>query len=245
MLLLALNLQGWFQHALYPSLLGILIIASLGVPIPEDLPLIAAGVVLARSPESASWFGVILFSLMGIMSGDTILYSLGRHWGPSVCEHRFVRWLITPRRFRRMQHHFSRWGAWMCFFGRFVVGIRAVMCLTAGATRFAYWRFFLADFTGALLSAPLFVFLGYWFANTLPKLRSYVQWIEWGLLALTVAAIVGTVLYLRSRRRSRHRVPIAKLRQYIRERRSSELCSRPHPHKRRTSKREPAMAGSK
>ncbi|MBK8913884.1 MAG: VTT domain-containing protein [Phycisphaerales bacterium] len=206
-LLLAMTLlasgEGWINNlmdlaveygAIYPAILGILIIASLGVPIPEDVPLILAGVVLKTVPGAATWTGVLVVSMIGIMSGDCVLYMLGRRWGRDVFSHRWVNRLVTPQRFDWLAGKFHDYGVWACFFGRFFMGIRAAMCLTAGATRFPYWKFFLADFAGALLSVPFFVILGYWFADKLPMLFGAMQetqaYMLGGLLALLVVGVL-------------------------------------------------------
>lgn len=195
--------QGWMQQAFYPALFGVLVIASLGLPIPEDIPLMAAGVLLRTHPGIASWSGTIIVALIGIMIGDLVLYTLGRRWGPEVFKHRTVRWMVTPKRFARFSEEFHRHGAWACFVGRFFVGVRAAMCLTAGATRFPYGRFFLADFSGALLSVPFFVGLGYFGAQILPQLQAYVGAAEAAMLLIPVTAIVIVVLLYRRRQRRR------------------------------------------
>lgn len=190
------NVEMWMLQAFYPALLGILVIASLGIPIPEDIPLIAAGVLLRTHPGCASWTGTILVALLGIMTGDLVLYTLGKRWGPGVVNHRSVRWMISPARFEWLSERFHRYGAWFCFFGRFFMGIRAAMCLTAGATRFPYWRFFLADFAGALLSVPFFVVLGYLFAGMIPTLRAYLGGAQALLLVgLLVGGIIALAVY--------------------------------------------------
>jgi membrane protein DedA with SNARE-associated domain len=197
-------LEGWMQQAFYPVLLSILVLASLGVPIPEDVPLIVSGVLLRTHPGIASWPGMLLVALVGVMIGDLVLYTLGRRWGRDVASHRSVSWLITPKRFAWATGEFHRYGMWFCFFGRFMMGVRAAMCLTAGATHFPYWRFFLADFTAALLSVPLLTYLGYWFAGMIPTLQEYLtaaQAVLWGGGAL---AILVLMLLYRRRRRRRH-----------------------------------------
>ena len=205
------GVQASMQQAFYPVLLGVLLLASLGVPIPEDVPLIAAGVLLNTHAGIATWPGTFLVALIGIMAGDLVLYQLGRHWGPDVVNHRYVRRLITPALFRRATDKFHRYGMWYCLIGRFIMGIRAGMCLTAGATGFPYWRFFLADGTGALLSIPAFVYLGYWFARMIPTLRLYLTGIE-GLLAIAVVAIFAALGYAGYRRRRRRRDALDALR---------------------------------
>lgn len=199
------QLQQWMSVAIYPVLLGTLVIASLGLPIPEDIPLILAGVVLKTSPENASWPLVIMVALIGIMSGDLVLYSAGKRWGRDVVKHRWVRSLVTPARFDYMVAKFHRYGTWMCFFGRFFMGIRAAMCITAGATRFPYWRFFLADFAGALLSVPFFVWLGYVFADMLPTLKEYMADAQW-ILFLVAALLIGGYIWYEVRHRRKIRL---------------------------------------
>lgn len=194
----------WMHHAFYPVLLGILVIASLGLPIPEDVPLIAAGMILATSPETASWSGTLVVAMVGIMTGDLVLYSAGKRWGRDVVNHRWVRSLITPARFDRMVDYFHRYGTWMCFFGRFFMGIRAVMCITAGATRFPYWRFFIADFAGALLSIPFFVWLGWKFGQMLPQMKAWLGRAQIGVLIVVGVGVAAFVWYeVRRARRSR------------------------------------------
>lgn len=191
------------EQAFYPLLFMIFVIASLGVPIPEDIPLIAAGVILRIHPGTASWTGTLLVSLIGIMSGDIILYTLGRRWGRDVFAHRSVAWLITPDRLASMSAKFARHGVWMVFVGRLFMGVRAVMCLTAGVTHFPFWKFLLADVAGAIVSIPLFVGLGYFFAHMLDTLREYIADVQIALLvaAVVAAAIIVPIVLVRRRRK--------------------------------------------
>lgn len=199
----AAGLAAWLDVAFYPTLLFVLVIASLGIPIPEDIPLIAAGVILRTHPDSASWAGTILVALCGIMTGDTILYTLGHRWGRDVFAHPSVAWLITRRRLAMMTVLFHRYGMLLCFFGRLVVGVRAAMCLTGGITRYPFWKFILADLLGALVSIPLFVFLGYLFAGVLPTLRTWVAGVQGGILVAAVVLVGGLAWYAWRQRRLR------------------------------------------
>jgi membrane protein DedA with SNARE-associated domain len=196
------DVQTGMEHAFYPVLFLVLMAASLGVPIPEDVPLIAAGVILSHHAGTPTWTGTLSTALFGIMCGDVVLYTLGSRWGPEACQHRWVSWLITPVRLEKMRAKFNRYGMWMCFFGRFFMGARAAMCITAGVTRFPLWRFVLADLAGAVISIPLLVWLGYWFANVVPTLEAYVHLVLWGMLALAVVILAGFVAYRRFKPRS-------------------------------------------
>jgi membrane protein DedA with SNARE-associated domain len=189
------TVQGLMETAFYPALLAILVLASLGLPIPEDVPLLVAGVILQTHEGVATWPGAITVSLIGIMVGDLVLYSMGKRWGRDVVRHRWVRTMITAERFDKMAARFHRNGLWMCFCGRFIMGVRAMMCITAGATRFPYWKFFLADFVGALISVPAFIFLGYRFAGVLPTLRRTLGQAQWLVVALVAVVVLAYVLY--------------------------------------------------
>ncbi len=212
MLLDPAGMESWLEYAFYPVLLTVLLIASLGVPIPEDLPLIAAGVILRMHPGTASAWGTFVVSLVGIMSGDILLYWLGRRWGRGVFQHRAIRWLITPRRLAGISQRFRRHGIWMCFFGRFVVGLRAAMCITAGVTRFPFWRFLLADMSGAVLMIPLFVGLGYLFGPMLSTLHEHVFQAQRALLLIAGTALTMLVAHeyrRHARQRIRRSIPAA------------------------------------
>lgn len=189
------TVQNLLENYFYLGLLGVLVVASLGIPIPEDIPLIAAGVILKLHPESATWIGAFATAMVGIMSGDLVLYTVGRWWGKDVVNHSSVNWIITPARFTRACDSFRRWGVWFVFFGRFVMGVRAVMCLTAGATRYPYWRFFLADFAGAVICVPLFIGLGYVFAEHLRSLYQWLAEIQGALIGVVVLLVAGFLIY--------------------------------------------------
>ncbi len=194
-------IQVWMQQAFYPVLLLVLVAASLGVPIPEDVPLIAAGVLLRTHLGESHWIPTVIVALVGVMTGDIILYELGKRWGPDVVSHRSVRWLVTPRRFRQATERFQHHGTWFCFFGRFIMGLRAAMCLTAGATRFPFLRFVVADVLGAIVSVPLFISLGYWFAGMIPRLRAYVSLIQWIVAIAVGLSFLGYFWFKRRRKR--------------------------------------------
>lgn len=189
------NMEAWLEYAFYPTLLLIFLIASMGVPIPEDLPLIAAGVLLRIQPGIATWHWTIVVSLIGILSGDIILYSLGRRWGPSVFAHKSVAWLVTPAMMAKIEDRFHRQGSWMVFFGRFVLGVRAAMCLTAGVTRFPFFRFFLADLCGAVLTIPMFIGIGYYFAGFIDPVLRYLKGVQWTLFLVIGLPLIAWVVW--------------------------------------------------
>lgn len=144
----------------YLTLLGILLACGLGFPLPEDIPLIAAGYLL--------WDGTIhlvpalVVTLTGVLMGDTLLFYFGRKMGLMIIDPRAGdRAFFKPARVRRARAYFRKFGSKIVFFARFVAGIRAVAFFMAGATGMKYTRFLLLDALAAFLSVPAWILIGY------------------------------------------------------------------------------------
>ena len=88
-------LQELLQRFTYLGILAALLLSSLGVPIPEEMPIVAAGIL---SHEGlARWWLALPVCVVGVLSGDMVLYWAGRRWGDRVLGWP-VRCLLTPAR---------------------------------------------------------------------------------------------------------------------------------------------------
>ncbi|MGC6416533.1 MAG: DedA family protein [Bradymonadia bacterium] len=168
----------------------VLFLAGLGFPIPEDIPLIYGGVMASQGLMNAWIHGVV--SIVFILVGDYCLYRIGRRIGDSAEAPGFVQKVLTPAAKEKVNGMFERFGSWAVFFGRFVAGIRAVVFLTAGMSRFPVWKFLLLDLLAALLSVPLWIYLGLWAGENwevfLEKAKVYNMWLIAGLAVVGIAA---------------------------------------------------------
>ena len=87
-------LQEFVGNFTYIGIFVVLLIGSLGVPIPEEMPIIAAAVL---SHEGiVRWWLVLPVCLLGVLSGDMVLYWVGRQWGAQVLNWRLVRLVREP-----------------------------------------------------------------------------------------------------------------------------------------------------
>src|SRR5260370_12909234 len=84
---------------------------------------------------------------------------------------------------------------------RFLPGIRAVTFFTAGSAGMSYWRFIFWDGLAALVSAPLFVYLGSHFGGHLRYLKRRIHQGQAIGLVVLVTAVGLYLLYLHFRRR--------------------------------------------
>lgn len=178
-----------------------LMLAGLGLPLPEDIPLIFGGVLAGAGKINV----VVHFflSMTFILVGDSCLYFIGRRIGTSAeVSPRWSR-LITPARRTKVQGFFLKYGIWTVFFGRFVAGVRGAVFLSAGIARFSFPRFLLMDFLAALVSVPVWIYMGWLFGENwhtiLDTAKTYQSWVVGSLALLVTVGLIGWNLYKKRR----------------------------------------------
>ena len=78
----------------YLGLIAVLLAAGFGLPLPEDIPLLAAGWLVYKG--DADFELMIATALFGVLLGDSVLFMLGRWYGMRILEHRFLRRIAKP-----------------------------------------------------------------------------------------------------------------------------------------------------
>ncbi len=194
-------LTGYLDRFTYVGIAVALMLAGLGIPIPEDIPLIFGG-VMAGAGKIDVWihFGI---SMAFIVIGDSCLYFIGRRLGRSSSTGGFFGKLLTPARRKKAQGYYDRFGSWTVFFGRFVAGVRGAIFLTAGVVEFPFWRFVLLDFLAALISVPVWIWLGWTFGENWEQILEQAKSTQGWALAAAAAVAVGVYIALKIRKRSK------------------------------------------
>lgn len=169
-----------------------LLLCGAGIPIPEDITLVAGGVIAGLG--YANVHVMALVTMLGVLIGDVGMFLLGHHYGEHLLQWRPIAWLMPPRRYAKMQDKFERYGNRLLFFARFLPGMRTAVYITAGAThRVTLTRFLLLDGLAAAISVPFWVYLGYFGANRRDWL---VLWMNRGQGSLWIIAGVVVVIAL-------------------------------------------------
>src|SRR3989441_8381038 len=86
----------------------LLFACGLGLPLPEDIPLIIAGAFLCT--DLHSWIITGIAAWCGIIGGDIILYSMGRRYGMEITRVPFVGKHITRERIEHVEQLFEEYG---------------------------------------------------------------------------------------------------------------------------------------
>jgi membrane protein DedA with SNARE-associated domain len=186
----------------YTAVFIALMICGAGLPLPEDITLVAGGVIAGLG--YANVHAMFALAMFGVLLGDTAIFLLGHHYGSRILKWRFVARILTPERYAKVQEKFHRYGNRMLFTARFLPGMRTTIYLTAGMTHRVSWlRFLVIDTLAALISVPFWVYLGYFGADNHEWLVKWVRrgqgslWILVGILALVLL-----VLWIKHRRQA-------------------------------------------
>jgi membrane protein DedA with SNARE-associated domain len=119
----------------YAAVFGLLLAAGFGFPLPEDVPLIAGGVLAwLASPLEKAVFpgmladpglqGMVAVGLAGILVGDSVIYWAGRAFGRRVAEVWPFRRIITPEKLERVERLLRQRGNVVVVVARFLPGRR-------------------------------------------------------------------------------------------------------------------------
>jgi membrane protein DedA with SNARE-associated domain len=194
--------QRFIEQFTYLGLFLVLFGAGLGLPIPEEVPILAGG-ALAQA-NVVRWWIALPVCVGGVLSGDVILYWVGHHWGEQILEWRVVRRVLSREREERLKAGYQRHGVKVVFLARHILGLRAAAFLTAGIARISFARFLVSDALAALVSVPVGFGIAYLFTDQLKRAMAEVhrveRWLALGALAALAAWL--TVLAWRQSRRS-------------------------------------------
>lgn len=182
-------LISWVQLYGYPVLWASVFVASVGIPLPIGLALLAAGAFAALGD-----FNIVILALIAIsasVAGDCTGYWIGRRVGPGVLlwlkQKRRVRF-ISPQAIARSQIYFQQRGGWAIFLSRFLFSaLGGTMNILSGAEEYPFRRFLLYDTCGETIGCVLPLTLGFAFGESWEAVGDVFATISAFTLALLVA----------------------------------------------------------
>ncbi|MGN0903280.1 MAG: DedA family protein [Succinivibrio sp.] len=189
----------FFSDYGYIAAFSCLILCGLGLPVPEDITLVSGGVISGLG--YANPHIMLCVGLAGVLIGDSTMFLAGRIFGYRIQKLRLFRKIITPQRFSQIQKKFKKYGLGLLFVARFLPGLRSPIFMVAGMShRISYITFLIMDGIAALISVPIWIYLGFFFADNLDILMEYVHDVQKAIfLALGVLLLITIVLYLKHR----------------------------------------------
>ena len=193
---------GLLEHISYLGIFLVLVITGTGFPLPEEVPVIIAGVASRTGALVPFW--AFLACLSGALLGDLVMYTIGYHFGRGVLfEHRFLARHLTPEREQRIESMINRHGFKVFLVSRFLVGLRSPVFLSAGSLCGPVRKVILFDALCSTLVVGFFFSLSYAFGEQIHQWWRYIRGAEYALTGLFVAVGVGLLIYYLVRMRRR------------------------------------------
>lgn len=191
------SLQGLPAYAL---LLAALCGSGFGLPINEDILLLAAAALtLTGVMEPLPLIGV---AWCGLLVADTLVFHWGRRFGARLLRHRVLARVLPEARLTATQDALRRWGPACIFVVRFMPGLRTALFFTAGSLKLPYRHLFIFDGAAALVELPLLVYGVRYVGGRWEQILELVQRFPGVLLPGILLLVLGVWLFGR-RRRSR------------------------------------------
>ncbi|MCW9697842.1 MULTISPECIES: DedA family protein [unclassified Avibacterium] len=185
-------LINFFTDYGYFAVLFVLIICGFGVPIPEDITLVSGGVISGLGYTNPHIMLVV--SILGVLLGDSTMYWLGRLYGVKILRFRPIRKILTLKRLQMVRAQFDKYGNRVLFTARFLPGLRAPIYMVSGITRrVSFIRFVLIDFFAAIISVPIWVYLGHFGASNLDWLNEQIK--KGQFVIYVIIAVVALIVF--------------------------------------------------
>jgi membrane protein DedA with SNARE-associated domain len=181
-------IRSWGYLGVFAGILA----TGLGLPMPEELPIVLGGVLTAHH-DDVRWYFMLPVCIVGVIIGDSFLYFIGRFWGSKIVELPFVRkHLLTPEKLASIAANFQTYGVKILLFARLTPGIRAPIFVTAGITQLPLAKFVLADAIYAVPGVTILFWLGYWFTDSIIDL---VKGVGDAKPIIVIVVLAGVGLY--------------------------------------------------
>jgi membrane protein DedA with SNARE-associated domain len=181
-------------------IVGLMImVESLGIPVPGEIALVTAAVLATQHKVALAPEWIAASGSAGAIAGDSIGFYVGHRVGQPLFEllgRKFPRH-FGPAHVAVAERYFTRHGAWAVFFGRFIALLRIFSGPLAGSLHMPYGRFLLANASGGIIWASGLTYIIWFLGQAAEKWLSRVSWI-----GLIVALLVGLAITLLIRRRT-------------------------------------------
>ena len=187
--MVSIDLSWLLENATYGLIFLLLLAAGLGLPMPEDVVLLASGALIHRG--ATELIPTVAVCVAGVIVGDLTIFLMARHLGTRALERPLFRRLLPERRRLRLERLFERWGGGIVFAARHVAGIRAPVFALAGMHGMPVTLFLLWDLLGLAVSAQLVIGIGYLFSDRLDQALHQVTRVQHLVIFVVVLALAA------------------------------------------------------
>jgi membrane protein DedA with SNARE-associated domain len=186
----------------YVGVFAALIASATVVPLPEELPVITAGILVGHEETGLRWYIMLPVVMAGVVIGDGMLYAIGRIWGRRLLDLKWVQQrLVTPDKREQIEKNFHDRGIMILLGARMLPGIRGPIFIMAGVLRVPLGRFMLADAIYAVPLVNIIFWLSYFLTDQVlyifNKINEYKPLVVVAILSAVAGALVQRYILTR------------------------------------------------
>jgi membrane protein DedA with SNARE-associated domain len=192
-------LSWFFARYGYGALFFGIMAENAGVPLPGELVLLFGGLLARQGVLDLKW--VMASAAGGAILGASLGYAAGNRWGTALVRRISARFFVPEHRFEQSARAVSKYGVWAVLGSRFVIGLRMLGGLLAGAFHISWPAFMLANVTGACAWSVTIGFAGYALGSSWRRLLHFTRTLDW--IAVAAVVLILLTILIRRRRASR------------------------------------------
>jgi membrane protein DedA with SNARE-associated domain len=189
------HLTSLLQTYTYPVLLALVLLESLGIPLPGEIALVTAAAYASHGHISI--YIVITLAAIGAIVGGVLGYWIGIRGGLPLIAHYGGYVGVRRSHIAKAHEFFEKNGGKTILFGRFIAFLRTFAPLLAGAACMSFSRFVTYNALSSVIWAIVFGWLGYYFGHDLPLLESYISRVSLFLLIALAIALPMFIVWKR------------------------------------------------
>jgi membrane protein DedA with SNARE-associated domain len=168
------TIDGWLSSYGYLVVFLLVMIESIGVPVPGETALVGAALYAGSTHNLEIWL-VIAVAIAGAVVGDNIGFSIGRYGGARLLLRHGHKIHLHEARLKIGIWLFRRHGGKVVFWGRFVSILRTWAAFLAGTNHMEWSRFLVFNAAGGAVWATLYGVVYYEFGGALKKLSTTID----------------------------------------------------------------------
>lgn len=180
----------------YAEVLLALVATGFGLPVPEEVPILVAGVLVGHEETALRWYVMLPVLFAGVVAADFALYCAGRLWGGKLLESGFAqRNIIKPEVRAKLERNFADHGIVVLLGVRLLPGVRASAFLLAGVLKVPFSRFLAAELIYAIPIVNVLFWLAYLLSEQVSEVVfGMVEFNSW-LPVAVVCFVAGLLMY--------------------------------------------------
>jgi len=191
-----------FDQYGYQGIFLALLASGMGLPIPEELPVITAGILVGHEDTQLKWYIMLPVVMAGVVIGDGVLYAMGRFWGTWLLSRQWIqRRVLPPEKRAQIEKNFHDRGIMVLLGARLLPGIRTPIFLMAGVLRVPLTRFLIADGLYAIPGVNILFWVAYVLTDQVleifNKINAYRPLVMVAVLSAVAGALVQKYVFSR------------------------------------------------